>query len=150
MEQLFSGGHDVVQARGAHSRQQPDSERRYGHDPDLPPAALEDVAVHAAWDACADCDDANCWPLFWIGIFDSSLRHVENDYNSEPFAWKRLEVPFLRKLCTSMYGCAIYCTMRAGPTTELLAWNFLDFFDTPEPFAWTLRSPWLGPSMHLS
>ena len=69
MEQLFSGGHDVVQARDAHSGEQPDSARRYGHDPDLPPAALEDVADHAAWDACADCDDANCWPLRWIGIF---------------------------------------------------------------------------------
>ena len=28
--------------------------------------------------------------------------------------------------------------------------ELLHYADTPEPFAWTLKDPWLGPSSHLS
>ena len=28
--------------------------------------------------------------------------------------------------------------------------ELLHYADTPEPFAWTLKSPWLRPSIHLS
>ena len=28
--------------------------------------------------------------------------------------------------------------------------ELLHFADTREPFAWTLKDPWLGPSSHLS
>ena len=68
VEQLCSGGHSMVQARDAHRGEEHDSRRGLVHDPDLPPAALEDVADNARWPAGADCGGANCGALRCISI----------------------------------------------------------------------------------